>query len=45
MEMQTIYEFELPKGYVDQSGNIHKRGKMRLATAGERSAPQEIPES
>jgi hypothetical protein len=35
MEMQTIYEFDLPKGYVDQSGAVHKRGKMRLATAGD----------
>ena len=35
MELQTIYEFELPKGYMDQSGNLHKRGKMRLATAGD----------
>jgi hypothetical protein len=33
--MQTIYEFDLPKGYVDQSGNLHRHGKMRLATAGD----------
>ena len=33
--MTTIYEFELPKGYVDANGTIHKRGKMRLATAGD----------
>ena len=33
--MQTIYEFELPRGYVDSSGNVCKRGKMRLATAGD----------
>lgn len=33
--MQTVYEFDLPKGYVDQSGTVHKRGKMRLATAGD----------
>ena len=31
--MQTEFEFELPKGYVDQNGDIHKRGTMRLATA------------
>lgn len=31
--MQTVYEFELPKGYVDANGNVHKHGKMRLATA------------
>jgi hypothetical protein len=35
MEMQTVYEFDLPKGYVDQSGTVHKHGKMRLATAGD----------
>lgn len=33
--MTTIYEFELPKGYVDSEGQVHKRGKMRLATAGD----------
>lgn len=33
--MTTIYEFELPRGYVDGSGGVHKRGKMRLATAGD----------
>lgn len=33
--MQTIYEFTLPKGYVDSSGEIHRKGKMRLATAGD----------
>lgn len=33
--MQTIYEFTLPKGYVDSAGEVHRRGKMRLATAGD----------
>lgn len=33
--MQTIYEFTLPRGYVDAQGGIHKRGKMRLSTAGD----------
>ncbi len=33
--MQTIYDFELPRGYVDPTGGIHKKGKMRLATAGD----------
>lgn len=33
--METVYEFTLPKGYMDGSGNLHKRGKMRLATAGD----------
>ena len=29
--MQTVYEFELPKGIVDEKGQVHKKGKMRLA--------------
>ncbi|MCI9083155.1 MAG: phage tail assembly protein [Lachnospiraceae bacterium] len=33
--MQTVYDFELPKGIVDEHGQLHKRGKMRLATAGD----------
>lgn len=33
--MKTVYGFSLPKGYVDSSGNTHKTGKMRLATAGD----------
>ena len=33
--MQTIYEFTLPKGYVDNAGDVHRNGKMRLATAGD----------
>lgn len=33
--MTTVYEFELPKGFVDSAGEVHKRGKMRLATAGD----------
>lgn len=33
--MITTYDFELPKGYVDKAGNVFKRGKMRLATAGD----------
>ena len=33
--METVYEFTLPRGYMDASGGIHKNGKMRLATAGD----------
>lgn len=33
MILQTEYEFTLPRGYVDEEGNIHRRGVMRLATA------------
>ena len=33
--MQTVYEFELPRGLVGADGNVCRRGKMRLATAGD----------
>ncbi len=33
--METVYEFTLPKGYIDANGDIHRNGKMRLATAGD----------
>ena len=33
MTLQTEFDFELPMGYVDKEGNLHKQGKMRLATA------------
>jgi hypothetical protein len=33
--MQTVFDFELPKGIVDAGGEVHRRGKMRLATAGD----------
>lgn len=33
--MTAFFDFDLPKGYLDAEGNLHKRGKMRLATAGD----------
>jgi hypothetical protein len=33
MTLKTEFEFELPMGYVDKQGNLHKTGSMRLATA------------
>ena len=33
--METTYEFTLPKGYLDRNGEIHRNGRMRLATAGD----------
>jgi hypothetical protein len=39
MSLQTEFEFTLPRGYVDQEGNLHRRGIMRLATAMDEIAP------
>lgn len=33
--MQTVYEFTLPRGYMDAQGGVHRQGRMRLATAGD----------
>ena len=41
--MQTEFEFELPKGYVDDNGTVHKTGMMRLATAMDEIAPLNDP--
>jgi hypothetical protein len=32
MMESTAFEFTLPKGLLDDSGNIHQQGMMRLAT-------------
>lgn len=32
-ELRTEFQFVLPRGYVDSSGTVHRRGVMRLATA------------
>lgn len=39
MSFQTEYPFELPKGFVDKDGNVHKKGIMRLATAADEILP------
>lgn len=39
MVFQTEFEFTLPKGYVDDEGNLHKMGTMRLATAADEILP------
>ena len=39
MSLQTEFEFTLPRGYVDQHGNLHREGVMRLATAMDEIAP------
>jgi len=41
--MQTEFEFTLPRGYVDSEGQVHRRGRMRLATAMDEIAPLRDP--
>lgn len=33
MSFQTEFAFTLPRGYIDASGQVHREGLMRLATA------------
>ncbi len=40
---QTEVEFELPRGYVDNAGTLHRRGVMRLATAADEILPLRDP--
>ena len=37
--MRTEFPFSLPRGYVDASGNVHREGAMRLATARDEIEP------
>jgi Zn finger protein HypA/HybF involved in hydrogenase expression len=39
MVLQTEREFTLPKGYLDEEGNLHREGVMRLATAADEIVP------
>lgn len=41
--IQTEYEFTLPKGYIDDSGTLHRHGCMRLATAADEILPMREP--
>ncbi|MCG7527273.1 hypothetical protein MHW47_22870 [Streptomyces sp. OfavH-34-F] len=34
------FDFELPRGYVDDEGRVHRTGTMRLATARDELRPQ-----
>ncbi|MFE1879838.1 hypothetical protein [Streptomyces diastatochromogenes] len=38
--LRTEFEFELPRGYVDEAGTVHRHGTMRLATARDELRPQ-----
>jgi hypothetical protein len=39
----TEHEFELPQGYVDAKGDLHRKGTMRLATAADEILPMKDP--
>lgn len=43
MAFQTEYDFMLPRGYLDNSGMLHKSGTMRLATAADEILPLKDP--
>ncbi|MEV2192950.1 hypothetical protein AB0I02_18455 [Streptomyces phaeochromogenes] len=38
-QLRTEFPFELPRGYVDSSGTVHRDGVMRLATARDELIP------
>lgn len=41
--LQTEFTFNLPKGYVDADGNLHRDGIMRLASAADEISPLQDP--
>ena len=41
--VQTEFTFELPKGYLDVDGNLHRKGVMRLARAIDEITPMRDP--
>jgi hypothetical protein len=41
--LQTEFNFTLPRGYVDEAGNLHREGTMRLATAADEIVPLRDP--
>jgi len=43
LPLQTEFTFTLPKGYVDEDGNVHKEGIMKLATAADEIMPLKDP--
>lgn len=38
--LRVEFDFELPRGYVDPDGVVHRHGRMRLATARDELRPQ-----
>lgn len=43
MNLQTEFDFVLPKGFVDDDGRLHRKGRMRLATARDELEPLRDP--
>jgi hypothetical protein len=41
--MQTEFPFVLPRGFVDENGEVHREGAMRLATAYDEITPLRDP--
>ncbi len=41
--MTTEFPFTLPRGFVDDAGDLHREGVMRLATAFDEIAPLKDP--
>jgi hypothetical protein len=37
--LRTEFDFQLPRGYVDRQGDVHRSGRMRLATARDELLP------
>lgn len=43
MTFQTEFTFTLPRGYIDDTGMIHREGTMRLANAADEILPLKDP--
>ena len=41
--LRTEFSFELPRGFVDDEGTVHRKGVMRLATARDEILPLRDP--
>ena len=43
MDINKEFEFTLPRGFVDNQGNVYNKGIMRMATAADEIAPLKDP--
>ena len=41
--LQTEFPFTLPRGFIDEAGNLHREGIMRLATTADEILPLKDP--